>query len=167
MKVTRIVELPAIEAAKLRFLTWWDGLSSREKLLVGTLGALLAAVVLVYGIVKPLQASRAESLAEIRTYETLDARIRAAGSLGPSSATPPRAGSPVEVLTASAGSFGLQPQIEATPGGVRATLTDADYGAVVNWMADVARTTTLATTRVELRRLAGPGRVSAIVEYRP
>lgn len=166
MKVTRIVELPAFEAAWLRARTWWDGLSSREKVLVGTLGVLLALAILVYGVVKPLQAARADAMADIRTYETLNARIRAAGTLGPPAGPPPRTGAPVDMLTQSAAGFGITPQVEATPAGVRATVADGDYAAVVNWMADVARTTPLTATRVDLRRLGTAGRVWAQVEYR-
>ncbi|SOB86574.1 general secretion pathway protein M [Sphingomonas guangdongensis] len=166
MRVTRIVDLPAIDAAWLRARTWWDGLSPRERVLVGTLGALLAVAVLVWGIIKPLQAARADALADIRTYETLNARIRAAGTLGAPAGPPPRTGAPADMLRQSAGGFGLQPQVEAVPTGVRATIPDGDYAAVVNWMADVARTTPLAATRIDLRRTGVTGRVFAQVEYR-
>ncbi|URW74582.1 type II secretion system protein M [Sphingomonas donggukensis] len=166
MKIVRIIELPALEAAWLRLATWWSGLSRREQWLVGTLGVLLALAILVYGVVKPLQASRAQSLADIRTYETLSARVRAAGNLGPAPGPAPRTGSPVEMLTQSAAAYGLTVQVEATPSGVRATVADADYASVMNWMADVARTTGLTATQVDLRRGAAIGRVAAMIEYR-
>lgn len=166
MRVIRIVELPAVEAAWLRARNWWDGLSPRERILVGTLGVLLAIAVLVYGVIRPLQAARAEALADIRTYETLNARIRAAGTLGPSTLPPQRSGAPQDILTQSAAAFGLVIQVETVPGGVRATVADAPYDAVVNWMADVARTSSLAATRVDLQRRDAPGRVFASVEYR-
>ncbi|MHA6722508.1 type II secretion system protein GspM [Sphingomonas sp. RS2018] len=162
MRIVRIVEAPAF----VRLRDWWQGLSVRERWLVGTLGVILALLILVFGIVKPLQASRAQSIADIRTYETLTARINAAGSLGPSSAPPPRSGTAAEVLNQSAGAYGLSLQIVATPDGVRATVADGDYAQVINWMADVARTTSLAATRVEMQRLGTPGRVLATVDYR-
>ncbi|WP_326525697.1 type II secretion system protein GspM [Sphingomonas sp.] len=163
MRVIRIVEHPAYARAG----DWWHGLSRRERILVGTLGVLLALAILVFGIVKPLQASRAASLADIRTHETLMARIRAAPALGPPAGPPPRTGAPADILQQSAQSFALQPQLEATPNGIRATLPDVGYDGVVNWMADVARTSSLRATRVDVRRLSTPGRVSAQVEYAP
>jgi general secretion pathway protein M len=166
MRVIRIVELPALEAARVRLVTWWSGLSPRERILVGTLGALLALVVLVYGVVKPLQAARADAVADIRTYETLNARIRAAGSLGAPAGPPPRTGTPETIVATSAQGFALQPAVQPVPSGVRATFTDASYDAVVNWMTDLARTSSLTATRVELRRGSAAGRVNAVVELR-
>lgn len=163
MRVIRIVEHPAYA----RLTDWWAGLTRRERVLVGTLGVLLALAILVFGIVKPLQASRAGSLADIRTYETLTARIRAAPALGPPAGPPPRSGAPADILTQSAQGYALQPQLEATPNGVRATLAEAGYDSVVNWMADVARTSSLRATRVDIRRLIQPGRVSAQIDYAP
>jgi len=160
--IVRIVEAPTV----IRLRTWWDGLTPRERVLVGTLGVLLTLAVLVYGIVKPLQASRAASLADIRTYETLSARVNAAPALGAPAGPPPRTGSPADILTQSAATLGLQLAVEATPEGVRATIADAPYDVVVNWMADVARTSALTATRVDLRKGAGVGRVSAQVDYR-
>jgi general secretion pathway protein M len=166
MRVIRIVELPAIDAALARFSAWWDGLSRRERVLVGTLGALLGIVVLVYGVVKPLQAMRAQAYADIRTYETLNARLRVAGSLAPRTGPAPRSGAPADVVTQAASAYGLQVQAAPTGAGVRVTIVDASYDAVVNWMADVARTTSLAATRVQVTRGSAPGRVAAVVEYR-
>lgn len=150
----------------VRTIDWWGGLTQRERILVGTLGTILLLAVLIYGIIKPLQASRAASIADIRTYETLNARINAAPGLGAPAGPPPRTGSPGEILTQSAQGFGLQVQVEATPNGVRATVPDAAYDSVVNWMADVARTSSLTATRVDLQKRGPPGRVFAQVEYR-
>ena len=116
----------------VRTIDWWSGLTTRERVLVGTLGALLTLAVLVFGVIKPLQASRAQSLADIRTYETLNARINATDTLGAPAGPPPRTGAPLDILTQSAQSFGLQVQVEATPTGLRATVADAPYDAVVN-----------------------------------
>ncbi len=164
MKIVHIIEHPQVE----RLRVWWHDLTPRERVLVGTLGTLIVLAILVYGVVKPLQASRAQSFADIRTYETLIARVNAAPALGAQSAGPqPRTGTPSDILTQSAATYGLQVQLEATPtGGIRATVADAPYDAVVNWMADVARTSTLAATRVDLQKRPTPGRVFAQIEYR-
>ena len=53
---------------------WWAGLSLQERVLVGVLATLLGLAVLIYGVVKPLQAARADAIADIRGFETLNAR---------------------------------------------------------------------------------------------
>lgn len=166
MKFVRITDYPAVEAGWLRSRTWWEGLSSRERVLVGTLGTLLGLAILVYGVIRPLQSARAEAMADIRTYETLNARIRAAGTLGPRSGAPPRTGPAQDIVTQSAAGFGLVVQVEAVPGGVLATVAEGNYDTVLNWMADVARTSALTATRVDIQRREAPGKVFASVEYR-
>ena len=49
---------------------------------------------------------------------------------------------------------------------VRASATDAGYDAVLAWLADLARTSGLSVTRVDLQRGSAPGRVNAVVEFR-
>lgn len=165
MKIVRIIERTGIDAHLHRLGLWWDGLLPRERVLVGTLGALLAVAVLVFGVVKPLQTMRGQAFADIRTYETLNARLRAAGTLG-NAGPPPRTGPPADIVTQSAASAGLTVQTEAVPGGVRATVVEGNYDAVLNWMADVARSSGLTATRVDIQRRPASGMVSAIVEYR-
>ncbi len=155
-----------IEEALARFDGWWQGLSTRERWLVGTLAALLAAVVLVYGVVKPVQAARAQARADIRQAETLMARVRAAGRLEPT-AQPVAAGPPQTILANTAATAGLQPVLAATGGGITATLTDAPYPAVVAWLAEVARTSTIGVERVTMQRGGTSGRVNATIGFRP
>lgn len=168
MSVIRIIRMPALDAALLKGELWWAGLTTRERWLVGTLGTLLALLILVFGIVKPLQAARAEALADIRTYETLTARVRAAGVLVPAGARPQlRAGPPIDAAGAAAREAGLS--VSVTPGAAGATMqvAEAPYEAVVGWIANVERTTALRTRRAELRRGGAPGRVTATVEFAP
>lgn len=152
-----------------RVRDWWSGLSQREKWLVGGMLALLALAILIYGIVQPLQSARAAALADIRTYETLNARIRAAGRLGPQSAAAavqPRTGTPANIVAGAAQAFNLAVQTEPMAGGVRVTVAEGGYEQVMNWLADIARSSTLAVTRVELQKRPTSGMVSAVVEFR-
>jgi len=159
-----IARMPALDAALIRFDNWWSGLSRREQWLVAVLGGLLALVVLVYGVVKPLQAARADALADIRTYETLTARIRAAGTL--TTAQPARRqGPPAQVLSSSATTFGLVAAPETIPGGVRVTLADASYDSLVAWLADLSATSDLRVRRIAIQKRPTPGRVSASVDF--
>ncbi|KQM27790.1 MULTISPECIES: type II secretion system protein GspM [unclassified Sphingomonas] len=155
-----------IEAALGRFDGWWQGLTTRERVLVGTLAALLAGVVLVYGVVKPVQAARAQARADIRQAETLMARVRAAGRLEAAPQTV-AAGPPQSVIGSTAATAGLQPTIAEANGGITATLTDAPYPAVVTWLSSVASTSTIGVRRVTMQRGATSGRVNATVEFQP
>ncbi|NYT42054.1 type II secretion system protein M [Sphingomonas sp. R-74633] len=159
-----LARMPALDAALIRFDAWWSGLSRRERFMVGGLALFLAALVLVYGVVKPLQSARASALQDIRTYETLTARIRAAGTL---SANQPqrRQGSPADVITGSAPSFGLTTTVAPLPGGARATVADGSYDSVLAWLADLSATSSLRIQRVDIQRTATPGRVSAVVDF--
>lgn len=158
-----LTRMPALEAAFARFDAWWGTLSRRERILVSVMGALLAAVVLIYGVIKPIQAARADAIADIRTYETLNARILAAGTL--SRAAPRRQGAPLQIAGSSATALGLTATPEATPGGVRVTIADASYETLMAWLADLSATSDLRATRVTIQRRAEPGRVSAVVDF--
>jgi len=159
-----ISRVPALDAALIRFDNWWSGLSRREQILVAGLGTLLALAVLVYGVVKPLQAARADALADIRTYETLSARIRAAGTLTTAPA-PRRQGPPAQVASSSAAGFGMTIAPEAIPGGVRVTIADASYDTVMAWVADLSASSDLRVRRISIQRRPSPGRVSASVDF--
>lgn len=163
MKVI-LTRVPALEAALIRFDGWWGGLSRRERALVGTMTALLAGVILVFGVIKPLQSARAAAIADIRTYETLNARILAAGTLGRSSA-PRRQGPPLQVASASATALGLAVTPEAIPGGVRVTVADASYDTLMAWLADLSATSDLRARRVTIQRRPAAGHVSATVDF--
>lgn len=166
MSVIRITRSPALDAWGAKIRLWWAGLSTRERWLVGTLGTIVAVLILVFAIVKPLQAARAEALADIRTYETLTARVRAAGVLTPQGARPQmREGAPADAAQAAARDAGITAAVTPGGAGLSAQIAEAPYEAVVSWIADVERTTPLRTRRVELRKGGAPGRVSATVEF--
>ncbi|MCW3847451.1 type II secretion system protein M [Sphingomonas sp. LB-2] len=162
MKIT-IIRLSAFESAIARFDAWWDGRSPRERVMLSVLGTLIGGIVLVYGVIFPLQNARARAFADIRTYETLNARIRAAGALSPQRAAP-RTGDPLSVVNSSGASFGVVAQVTPIPGGARATIADASYDSLVAWLADLGATSKLTVRRVELTRRA-PGRVAAVVDF--
>jgi len=166
MSGIRITRSPALDAWGARTRQWWAGLSSRERWMVGTLGTIIVTLALIFLVVKPLQAARAEALADIRTYETLTARVRAAGVLTPQGAKPQmRAGAPADAAQAAAVDAGVTVTITPAGAGLTAQVAEAPYEAVVGWIADVERTTPLRARRVELRKGGAAGRVSASVEF--
>lgn len=159
-----ITRMPALDAALLRLDNWWSGLSRRERILVSVLGTLLVFAALVFGVIKPLQAARADALADIRTYETLSARVRAAGTLT-TTRTQRRQGPPAQVASSSATSLGLVVTPEAIPGGIRVTIADASYDTLMAWLADLGASSDLRIRRVSIQRRPTAGRVSASVDF--
>ncbi|MCD2325092.1 type II secretion system protein M [Sphingomonas sp. IC-56] len=159
-----VTYLPTLDAALIRLDNWWGGLSRRERVLLSILGLLLAGVVLIYGVVKPLQSARAEAVADIRTYETLSARIRAAGTLT-TTRTQRRQGPPAQVVSASASGFGLAVGPQVVPGGVRVIVADASYDSLMAWLADLSATSDLRVRGLSIQRRPAAGRVSATVEF--
>ncbi|WP_315764285.1 type II secretion system protein GspM [Sphingomonas sp. Y38-1Y] len=157
---------PRLDAAIARFEGWWATLSQRERVLLTVLGLLIAGAALVYGVIKPLQAARAEARADIRTYETLSARIRAVGKLQPQTAQR-RTGSPVEIVQAAAQAQALSVAVEPQGGGVRAVVSEGDYAKVVGWLADLSRSSTLAVTSARIVRRPNAGMVEAQVSFAP
>jgi general secretion pathway protein M len=164
MRLIRIVRTPAVESAIARFDAWWNARSQRERVMLSVLAAILAVLTLVFGIIGPLQNARAHAIADIRTYETINARLRAAGPLGPRTG-PARTGSPSIVISESAASFGLSPRVESAAGGFNAILTDVPYESVVSWLGDLGATARLRVRRVSLQRGGAAGHVNAIVGF--
>lgn len=163
MRIIRIIRTPALESSIARFDAWWSARSPRERMMLAILAALFAGVVLVFAVIQPLQNARAKALADIRTYETINARLRIAGPIAPRRA--PRNGAPAQVLSESAASFGLSPRVEQAPGGVRAVIADASYETIMSWLADLGATAKLRVRSVSLQRGATPGHVSATIGF--
>jgi len=163
MKI-RIIRLSALVSAIARFDSWWDARAPRERTMLSVLAVLIGGVVLVYGVIFPLQNARARAFADIRTYETLNARIRAAGTLSPQRAQP-RTGDALGIVNGSGAQFGVAAQVTPIPGGARATIPDASYDSLIAWLADVGATSKLSVRRVEIARRPAPGRVSATVDF--
>lgn len=163
MKV-RIIRISALESTIARFDSWWDARAPRERTMLSVLGVLIGGIVLVYGVIFPLQNARAKAFADIRTYETLNARIRAAGALTAQRPSAPRTGDPQSVINGAGMQFGVVAQVTPIPGGVRATVADASYEGVVSWLADLGASN-LTVRRVDIARRPAPGRVSATVDF--
>jgi general secretion pathway protein M len=165
VRVIRIIRTPAVESAIARFDAWWNERSPRERVMLGAMAALFGIAILVFGIIGPLQNARAKALADIRTYETINARLRAAGPLTEPRTGPVRTGPPAQVLSVSAASFGLSPRVEAVPGGARAVLTDVPYDSLISWLGDLGATAKLRVRRVSLQRGSSAGHVNATIGF--
>ncbi|MBX3593285.1 type II secretion system protein GspM [Sphingomonas sp.] len=165
MSRVRIIRLPALDAALLKLDLWWGGISRRERWLVGTLATLIVVLILIFGIIRPIQAARADAIADIRTSETLTARVIAAGVLAPASARPAmRGGAPIDMADASAQATGITATFNPIADGLTAEIADAPYQAVIGWIADIERTTPLRVRRLTMSPGGATGRVRASVE---
>ncbi len=142
---------------------WWAERSTRERRLLTALAAVAVVALLLIAVVRPLQAARGRALADIRTYQTLAARLRAAGPRGP--AVPLRTGDPAAIVASSAAGAGLSPLVAPGPGGTVATLTAAPYDATLRWIADLEATSALRVDDLSVTP-AAPGLVDARVVLR-
>ena len=159
MKPITLARAPALEAAKARLRGFWSARSTRERAMLAGLGVLLGGVVLFYGVDQPLRAMRARAFADIHTYEVLNARLRAAGRLEL------RQGGPVAVVSQTAQRFGVAVDVRAAESGVHASVADASYDAVMQWLAAVGASGRVRIQHATIVRAATPGRVSASVEF--
>ncbi|WP_448657679.1 type II secretion system protein GspM [Sphingomonas sp. CJ99] len=152
--------MPTLDRALIAFDRWWAGRSTRERQAVSVLAVILAVAVLIFLIIKPLQAARADALADIRLYETLNARMLAAGRLDPTQAQPTLP--PDQLLQQAAGQIGAS----VAPSGDQfvLTMTDADYGQLIAQLSTVTGQAGLSVVRADLVRTSSPGRVSGTVE---
>jgi general secretion pathway protein M len=139
---------------------WWDERSLREQILVGTLAALAMLALLLVGVVRPLEATRARASADIRTYDMLAMRLRTAGpGLGNAQAR----GAPVDIIAQSAGVAGLSvQQIAPENGRTRVVFGDAPFETIVRWVAALERSSRLRVSEARIARTTnGTGGVSA------
>lgn len=158
--------MPALDAALTRFDGWWALRSQRERVLLIVMASLIAVVVTIFLIIRPLQSARAQALADIKTYETISARLRAAGTLTTQAAGgPARTGTPEAVITASAAALSVPVAVQPTGGVFRATVADAPYDRVVSWIADLAANTPYRARQVSMAPGRGGGRVTAVVDF--
>ena len=144
---------------------WWAARSRREQILLGVLGAVALLAALLLLVVKPLQAARGEALADIRTYQTLAGRLRAAGP--PVAGRPAlRTGQPSAIVAATAAEAGLLPAATTPAGsGVTVTLADAPYDAVLRWVAATEATSALRLRTLSIDPGRGPGLVMVRAEF--
>jgi general secretion pathway protein M len=165
MRAVLVERLAVLEPHRTRLLSWWRVRSSREQILLGALGGLALLALLLIAVVRPLQAARSAALADIRTYQSLAARLRAAGPPSPGAARPPVvAGDPAQVIATTAAAQTLVPrEVAAESGGFRVTLADAPYDAVLRWLATIEASSPLRVASLSITRGQAPGLVAARV----
>ncbi|PTQ09853.1 general secretion pathway protein GspM [Sphingomonas oleivorans] len=161
MKPLKPPRLPALDPHFARLALWWSERSRREQRLLAILGAVAALVLIMQLVVRPVLAARATALADIRTYETLATRLRAAGpNLGNQGRR--LTGDVPTVVNASIGQFGLAVQkMEQEDGATRLVIADASYESLMRWLAELDRASSLRLISLRLDRRPAPGFVTA------
>jgi len=159
-----------------RVLLWWQGLSSRERWLVGSLVPLLLGVLLHVALVEPLQRSvrtltvaREARIAGLQRLEALAAEARALQQRGGAPRGTLTSG--VSLLTSldeTARAAGLGPQVERiVPVGAReasVVLRGALQADLLGWLVQLRTMSGVEVRRATLDRAEVPGTVNAGLE---
>lgn len=158
---------PTAEPARQKAIAWWAGRSLREQWLFGVLGAVAALWLIVTLAVQPMLTARAQALNDIRTYESLNARLRTAGPLGAAPAQVQLSGSPATILSTAGAQYGLVPVVTGEGAALHVAVADAPYESVLRWIAAFEGSSSLRVTKLRLDRRPTSGFVSAELAVRP
>lgn len=138
---------------------WWSERSLREQALLGTLAALAMAAILLLAVVRPLEAARARAAGDIRTYDMLAMRLKAAG---PAIGGATRKGPPAGIVAETAAASGLTVQrVEPEGGRLRVVFADASFDAVLRWVTELEQTSALRISEAQIERASAGTGVSA------
>lgn len=133
---------------------WFNGLAAREQYLVGG-GAIVAICIVLWALVwTPLKSGTVALSERVASQEQLLANLYRAEGLKSTAAsgrgTTSRAGSMVVVVDQTTRSAGLQSAVTRNQpdgaNGIRVTLKDAQFDAVVRWLADLSSTGVVVET---------------------
>lgn len=161
MKKVEWPRLAALELWSARAMTLWSERPPRERLLLTILGIVAMLALLATLVVRPLLAARAEALADIRTYETLNARLRAAGP-ALAAQKPRRTGDPATIISGSASEYGVAIQGSEPEGdAIRVVIAEAPFDAVMRWLAEVEGSSDLRVIEAQFDRRPATGFVGA------
>ena len=141
---------------------WFTNLSLRERVMIAGAAPLVVLLIAWQFVWQPLQTHRAALAEEIAAYRliTQAALVRAAD---PAPALAPLPVVPIATrVTQSADSAGLQlRRLAPESDGLRVTLEDAGFAAMVLWIADLEVAQRVRVAAIEVDRRPAPGVVSA------
>jgi general secretion pathway protein M len=153
---------------KLR--AWYAGLQQREQRVVAIGAAALAVLILVLGILVPLQSavsnvvkSNETKRADLKWMQANAPEIRAAGQVPPDTGE-----APVVLVDRVAREAGLASALRGTQPngtGVRVQLEAAPFDTLVTWLATLDERYGLAIETITVDRGAQPGVVNASITF--
>jgi general secretion pathway protein M len=154
-----------------RLHAWYAGLQEREQRMVSIGGLVVAVIILVFGILMPLQsavsnatklnATKREDLAWMQANAT---EIRAAGNQLPA----PTGEAPVVLVDRVGREAGLAGALRGTQpngNGVRVQLEAAPFDVLITWLATLDERYGFAIESITLDRAARPGVVNASITF--
>ncbi len=154
---------------KLR--AWYDGLQERERRVVAIGAVAVAVLILLFGILMPLQSAvstavtRNESKRQDLAWMQVNApEIRAAGNQLPADTGE----APVVVVDRVGREAGLASALRGTQPngtGVRVQLEAAPFDTLVTWLATLDERYGLAIESITVDRAARPGVVNASITF--
>ncbi len=154
---------------KLR--AWYGGLQEREQRMVAVGSVILAILILVFGILMPLQSAVSNSVARNATkredlawMQVNAAEIRSAGNQGAADTGE----APVVLVDRVGREAGLAGALRGTQPngtGVRVQLEAAPFDALVTWLATLDERYGLGIESITLDRAARPGVVNASITF--
>ena len=125
-------------------LAWWDGLSSREQVMMAVLGALAMILLVSLLIIQPLlgahDRARDSYAASMRLYRAVEADADTVQALA---AAAPASTAPVQSLRAVAGSMALRHDIALArmvpgeDGRLTVNIDRAETAAILAWLVDL------------------------------
>jgi general secretion pathway protein M len=157
---------------KLR--NWYASLQQREQRVVAFGAIVLGLIILIGGIIMPLQSavSRAVKGAETRREDLAWMRVNAPEVSALGAQLPADTGeAPVVVVDRVAREAGLATALRGTQpnttGGVRVQLEAAPFDTMVAWLDSLDRRYGLAIESITVDRTPAPGMVNASISFTP
>ena len=156
--------------AKLK--AWYAGLQEREQRVVGIGAVALALLLLVGGILLPLQSavSNAVKRTEAKREDLAWMRANAPEILSSGGVLAGAAEPPVVVVDRVGREAGLGTSLRGTQpsgAGVRVQLEGAPFDTLITWLASLDQRYGLAVESITVDRAARPGTVNANITFAP
>lgn len=157
---------PVLEQRRSQFAEWFGNRTPSERALLMALASMLALVLIVFAIYRPLRDARAQAVEDIQTYETLASNLRAAGPDIARLKSMQR-GDPPTVLRSTANNYGLVPtQVNAAGAMTEAVFANVDFGRTVQWLAQIEQVSDLRVAEARFDRGTTAGLVNARILLR-
>ncbi|HTV95324.1 MAG TPA: type II secretion system protein M [Steroidobacteraceae bacterium] len=160
-----------MNALMLKLKAWYAGLQERERRIVAVGAVALAVVILVGGVLLPLQSAVSDAVKRVdaRRQDLTWMRVNAAEvqSAGPT-LYKNTGEAPVVVVDRVARQVGLGSTMKGTQpsgSGVRVQLEAAPFDTLVTWLATLDERYGLAIDSITVDRAARPGIVNANITF--
>jgi general secretion pathway protein M len=153
--------------------TWYASLQQREQRVVAVGAIVLGLIILVGGILMPLQSAVSNAIkgSETRREDLAWMRLHAPELVGTVNVPAPTGEAPVVLVDRVARESGLSSALRgtqpSTAGGVRVQLEAGNFYAMISWIDTLERRYGLSIESITLDHTATPGMVNASINFAP